>query len=66
MLLKENLDLLHKIIISKVNNGGIIIISSHQKPSFHEYKIIDLGSKKILDDIASLSWNINKQLEIAA
>ena len=40
---ENNLKLLHQLIISKANNGGIIIMSSHQKSYFKNVKIINLG-----------------------
>jgi heme exporter protein A len=39
---ENNLQLLHQLIISKANNGGIIIMSSHQKSYFKNVQIINL------------------------
>lgn len=39
---KKNLHLLHNLIISKANNGGIVLISSHQEPLVKSALILDL------------------------
>jgi heme exporter protein A len=40
---EANLKLLNQLILSKANNGGIIIISSHQKPNFKTAQIINIS-----------------------
>ena len=39
----HNLKLLHQLIISKANNGGIIIMTSHQESSFKTSQTINLA-----------------------
>ena len=45
---QENKELLYNLIISKANNGGIIIITSHSPNNIKSAQIINLEDYKTL------------------